>query len=158
MARNWERSWDGGRVALLKGGRRRWVLERTWLGRQYSIPLAGVRDDEGALAALYAWRADTAGFLDRYREQRRRQRDQVQGAVAFSAEALASLKQEQQRRGLSTGYIRSCQSYGQVWLQELRRPRPAPRHQSRHHQGAEGEAQRPRQDGAGAEGFEQPGW
>lgn len=42
-----------GGVALLERGRRRWMLERRYQGRQHSIPLR-VRDEAGAAVALGA--------------------------------------------------------------------------------------------------------
>jgi hypothetical protein len=55
MAKVWTGKWAGGRIAQLKSGKRWWVLERRWQGRQHTIPLLKVRDEEGAAAALYAW-------------------------------------------------------------------------------------------------------
>ena len=119
MARVYSGTWAGGRIAQLKG-RRRWLLERTFAGKQHTIPLPGVRSDEDALAALYAWRADPAGFLERHQSKRRRDRGLVRGAVVLEQADLVAPKSEQTRRSLAPRYIHSCQKHGAEWLQQLR--------------------------------------
>lgn len=58
--------WEGGRIALLSGDRRRWE------GRQMS--LSTWRDDRGAMARLIAFQDDPAGFMERWRDKKRRER------------------------------------------------------------------------------------
>jgi integrase len=120
VARAYCGTWAGGRIAALKGGRKRWLLERAFAGKQHTIPLPGVRDEEGALAALYAWRADPAGFLERHQQKRRRDRGLVHGAVRLESGDLDALKADQERRGLSPRYIHSCVKHGREWLQAWR--------------------------------------
>ena len=111
--------WEGGRIALLSGGRRRWYLERRWHGRQMALSLSGVRDDRGAMARLVAFQHDPAGFMERYRDRRRRERGLVHDAVVLNQEHLDGLKVEQLRRELAPRYIHSCQKHGIEWVRHL---------------------------------------
>jgi integrase len=120
MAKVWTGKWAGGRIALLKSGKRRWVLERRWQGRQHTIPLLKVRDEEGAAAALYAWTGDPAGFIDRHLDKQRRDRGAVTGAVLLTVADLAALTVDQTRRHLSPRYIHSTKKHGVEWLAAFR--------------------------------------
>ena len=97
----WVGKWEGGRIALLSGGRRRWYLERRWQGRQMTLSLPGVRDDRAAMARLSAFQDDPAGFMERHRERKRRERGPVHDAEVLRQEHLDSLKAEQLNRASS---------------------------------------------------------
>jgi hypothetical protein len=119
MARGWLGSWAGGRVGALKNGKRRWVLERRWRGRQHSIPLPTVRDDEGALAALYSWQHDPAGFLERVAEKRRRDQEQAETVCRLDEEALAAVQVDMTRRQLTVEHRRDVMLYLRRWQEDL---------------------------------------
>ena len=98
MARVYCGTWAGGRIAALKGGRRRWLLERSWMGRQHTVPLPTVHSDAQALAQLALWQLDAAAFLEAHQAKRRRDLEGVTGACIFDGRLLEGLAADMRRR------------------------------------------------------------
>lgn len=117
MARQWAGTWAGGRCSLSRG-RKRWILERSFLNRQHTFTLAA-RDEQGALAALHAWNEDPGAFVEAHEAKRRRQLGQVGGKVLLDDKAIAALEADMRRRGLSEKHVRNSVAYARQWVAAL---------------------------------------
>ena len=117
MARQWAGTWAGGRCSLSRG-RKRWILERSFLNRQHTFTLAA-RDEQGALAALHAWNEDPGAFVEAHEAKRRRQLGQVGGKVLLGDSAIAALEADMRRRGLSEKHVRNSVAYARQWVAAL---------------------------------------
>jgi hypothetical protein len=118
VARKYVGTWEGGRIAGLKKNRRRWLLERTFLGKQHTLPLSAATEDE-ARAALYLWHQDPAGFLERHQEKRRRDAGQLQVACLLNQALLDALAADMKRRRLGAQHQRDTLAYLATWRQDL---------------------------------------
>jgi integrase len=118
MARQWSGRWAGGRIHTLDNGKQRWVLERSFGGRQHTITLAA-RDEQGALAALHAWTEDPAAFIERRRAKRAKDVAVVAGEVVVTEALLAELEANIRRRGLSDAHRKDTLRYCRQWRADL---------------------------------------
>ncbi len=121
MARTWVGTWEGGRIALMSDGSRRFVLERKWQGRQYSFPLPQAGTEEQAKRSLYLWADDPQGFLERAKAKARAEKQLVVGAVYLTAEVVDELEKYMAAKSLSVKHRRNTVAYMRDWAVDLRR-------------------------------------
>jgi hypothetical protein len=123
MARRWIGTWNGGRIAQLALGKRRYVLERKHQGRNYAFPLKATSLDE-AERQLALWESDPVRYIQAHEVRQQEAQDLVQGEIRITEALLTDLKTWLEGAN-NDGYARSTEqvknvvAYCREWGKDL---------------------------------------